>query len=172
MSISEFNRTPLCHSPGGTPPHWKIKPKIRPRWRKTPQISSPLGKMEYYYPHRKVLTWICRPHWIFWIENNENKYSSYKIKGIFYPHWDIYSKFYPRWLWNFHRASETGVYFGILSEFSYYLYLIDIYFLCVLSSTHVTFLRRLLDKTKSHQHVFEWNLINNHHLIDISFLYI
>ena len=40
----------------------------------TPQISSSSGKMEYYYSHRKVLIWICRPHWIFLIENNENKY--------------------------------------------------------------------------------------------------
>ena len=77
--------TPLCHRPGGNPNPLEKQAQNSSPVKKNPS-SSPLRKMEYYYPHCRVKIWICRPHWAFGLKTMEIDIPSYKIKGIFYPH--------------------------------------------------------------------------------------
>lgn len=93
----------------GPLPHWKNKPKIFLQWRKTPQTSSPLGIMKYYYPHCKVLIKDLPSQLDFLVLKQCKISAVIKLKGFFIPTGIFCSKFYSHWLWNFHQVSETGV---------------------------------------------------------------
>ena len=81
-------KTPLCRRPDGIVTLLEKKSPESFPVEENPSNFVPIGK------NCKVLIWIWDPNWTFGLENNENTLS-YKIKDIFYPHWEICSKFYP-----------------------------------------------------------------------------
>ena len=65
---------PCVTDPVGPPPYWKKSLKFVPGRGKPLNICLHWEKMEYYHSHCKVLIRICRPHWIFCIDNNGKQY--------------------------------------------------------------------------------------------------
>ena len=66
-------------------PHWKNKPRIRPRWRKALQNLSHWEKWSITIPTVKFWSKFAAPTGFFGLKTMEINILSYEIKGIFIP---------------------------------------------------------------------------------------
>ena len=77
--------TPLYHRPGGTPPHWKNKPKIRPYWKTTPQIASHWEKWSTTIPTVDFWSRFAVPTGFLGLKTMKTNIPTYKIKEFLIP---------------------------------------------------------------------------------------
>ena len=87
----------------------KISPKFVPSRRQPLKLRPHWENWRITIPTVNFWSGFAVPTAFYGLKTMKMNIPSYKIKGIFNPHLEICSKFYPHWLWDFHRVTETGV---------------------------------------------------------------